>query len=240
MIENNRPDSFDKLAHLITPAPPAWLKQFLQSWAPSVALAGGVEERQPTRAEMLDVLVKMSESAALLTRALGESAIFPFLDVDPIVPLDAPALRAVAFDIYRRATEGAKSPALVDAQGKARAGRGRAMPETAISAQTFCALIIVELFRHFMGKRRLAPTNLKAAEAAELFWQIAGGQRQSWGENPIVAWRKVFKKAMAREIADLPEAVTCLERLRRDISLSEERARQGALDNPVRDGPKSP
>ncbi|MBS0222552.1 MAG: hypothetical protein JSR91_17620 [Proteobacteria bacterium] len=239
MIENSKPENFDKLAQLITSSPPAWLKRFLQDWVPSIALAGAVEERQPTRVKMLKMLTKVSDAAALLSRALEEPAIFEFLDVDPSVPLDAPALRAVAFDIYRRATEGAKSPALANAMGKAKPGRGRAIPEAAISGQTFCALIIVELFRHFTGKSP-APRNMKAAEAAELLWQIAGGQRQSWGENPLVAWRKLFKKAFAPKIADLPEEATRIQEIRRQIRLAEQLAGRFAPDTSVADGPKSP
>ncbi|WP_300779388.1 hypothetical protein [Enhydrobacter sp.] len=98
MIENNKPENFDRLARLIAPAPPHWLKEFLQGWVPSIALAGGVEERQPTRAEMLEVLAEVSEAAALLTRALGESAICEFLNVDPSVPLDAPVTCPVSSD----------------------------------------------------------------------------------------------------------------------------------------------
>jgi hypothetical protein len=89
----------------------------------------------------------------------------------------------------------------VNKAGRTKAGKGRASPFGAFSAQTYCALLIAVAWKHFRG-RYPGSRNRKAAQAAEAYWRATGTERRGWGSDPLTAWRPHFEKAQASTAAD--------------------------------------
>jgi hypothetical protein len=194
-------EAFEPVAQLITPNPPIWLKEHLRRWLPMHPYAA--EILQPSRAEMKEKLDKVGEAASVLIKALRSSAIVEFLDLGADAPLRAPGnVQALLVDIRDRAAAASRSPALVDSKGRTKAGRGRAMPKAGVSAKTYCALLIAETWLYFNGN--YPPTgNKHAAEAADIYWRLSGGERQSWGNDKLTAWRRHFREASGDQSAEI-------------------------------------
>ena len=186
-------EAFEPVAQLIMPKPPIWLKEHLRRWLPMYPYAA--EILQPSRAEMRAILTKVAEAASVLIKALRNSAIVEFLDLGADEPLRAPGnLLATLVDIRDRAAAASRSAALVNSKGRTKAGRGRALPKAGISAKTYCALLIAETWLYFNGNYP-PPRNKQAEEAADIYWRLAGGERQSGGEDKLIAWRRHFQEA---------------------------------------------
>lgn len=176
---------------------PAWLAEHLRRWAPSIFVGRAVEKRQPSRSEMRRCLVKIKDAASLLQRALAEPATREFLEADPFQAIEnIGGLDWVLKDLADRADRASRSPALTTKTGKTRAGRGSATPTGAYSAQTYCALLVAEIWKYFRGNYP-APRNRQAAQAADGLWRAAGGERNGWGDDPLNAWRRHFICARA-------------------------------------------
>jgi hypothetical protein len=196
-------EAFEPVARLIAPKPPVWLKEHLRRWLPMSAYA--VETLQPSRAEMRANLTQVEEAASLLIEALGSPAMVEFLNLGADQPLRAPGnLRASLVDIRNRAKAASRSSALVDFGGRTKAGRGRALPNAGISAQKYCALLIAETWLHFRGEYP-PPRNRQAAEAADIYWRLLGGERQSWGNDKLIAWRRHFQRALKHQSAEMDD-----------------------------------
>jgi hypothetical protein len=165
--------------------------------------AYGVEILQPSRAEVRANLPKVVEAASVLIMALDGSAIVEFLDLGADQPFRAPGnLLATLVDIGNRAAAASRSAALVDSRGRTKAGRGRALPKARISAKTYCALLIAETWLYFNGNYP-PPRNKQAEEAADIYWRLAGGERQSGGEDKLIAWRRHFQDALKNQSAEM-------------------------------------
>jgi hypothetical protein len=202
-LEIAQPDPFEVIAHLIAgeDAPP-WLAEHLKLWIPSIRVARVVEKRQPGRSEMKNRLVKIGKAAALLTRALDEPSTREFLEAGPSGPIEnIGAFGRSLKDLADRADHASASPALADKTGKTRAGRGRATPPGALSAQAYCALLVAEAWRYFHCKYP-PPRSGEAAQAAEAYWRATGVERKGWGNDPLNAWRHHFNAAKALKTAD--------------------------------------
>jgi hypothetical protein len=198
-VPSHRTDDFEAVAKLITRDPPKWLAMHLRDWAPSIFMAYGVDQRQPTRAEMKKILDSISNAAALLQRALAASSVSEFLDAGGQGPMEAVGtFRMMASEVHMRAGAAARLPNIINARGKARAGKGRALPDRAISAQTYCALLIAETSKWFRGEYPAA-RSMEAAQAIDLYWKLAGGQKDSWGKDTLTSWRYHLTKALKVE-----------------------------------------
>ena len=176
---------------------PPWLHGFLFDWAISLALDREVQALQPRRREMRKILRRVGEAAALIRRGLSHSSVRNFLEDEPLGPL--PYLGGLDHslnDLAVRAAQAWGSPHLADSKGKTKAGQGRAATSRSISPQSYCALLIAELWRHFHPHY---PTvrNQKAAQAADIFWRATGKKRKGWGNDPLPAWRHHFKAVRA-------------------------------------------
>ena len=76
-----------------------------------------------------------------------------FLNAAATTPLDAPhKFQIVLGELQIRASRALKLSNLVNSKGKTKAGRGRALPDGAISGQTYCALLIAEIWKRFHGE----------------------------------------------------------------------------------------
>jgi len=144
---------------------------------------------------MRALLIKVEEAASILIRVLGRRAVVDFLDLGSEEPLRAPGnLQSMLVEVRDRAAAASGSSALVDSKGQTKAGKGRASPKRGISAQTYCALFIAETWKHFRDGYP-PPGNKQAQKAAEIYWQLSGGERQSWGNDNLSAWRRHFQNA---------------------------------------------
>jgi hypothetical protein len=208
MAENSAPE-LTEVAGLIAPTnAPAWLTTLLRDWVPSIMLDRGVHMVQPTKAEMRDQLTQMADAAAILQRGLSNVSTKEFLELEGGVHIENfggldHTLRVVG----ERAALSAASPRIA-AAGKAKKGRGRALPSGAISPKAFCALIVAETWAHLRGDQP-APRNQEAAAAADAYWRASGGTTQSWGSDPLTSWSYHFKEAQS------PAAETLRKEVRR-------------------------
>jgi len=183
MCGGARAEALASVARLIKPNPPVWLIEHLRRWLPLFAIAS--EKLQPSRTEMRASLAKVKEAASLLTEALGNTAIVGFLDHGADQPLPAPGnLRVLLTDLSNRAAAAYRSSTLIDSKGRTKAGKGRAWPRAVISTRAYCALFIAETWLYFRGDYP-PPRNRYAAEAADIYWRLAGGERQSCPSSTV-------------------------------------------------------
>jgi hypothetical protein len=194
---------FEPVAELLTPKPPAWLAEQLYRWAPSVRLDQAVQMHQPSRADMRTNLAKINSAAELLSRELAKPAVREFLEPRTMGPIQKFGyLQRMLLDICDRAERASQSPALVNAEGQTKAGKGRAVPEGTSSPQVYCALVIAETWKFFKDNYP-GSRNAEAARAAEEYWRLAGCERQSWGDKPLNAWRRHFEEAASQNMDEL-------------------------------------
>lgn len=206
---------FEEVARLVAGADaPPWLADHLKRWAPSISIDRVIETRQPGRAEMRKLLVLINDAAMLVKNALAQPAIREFLEAVPGGPMENIGMfdRSLR-DLAERSERASSLPALTNKAGKTKAGRGRAMPPSASSSQAYCAALIAETWDDFHD-RYPAPTNHKAAEAADAYWRACekyskdadwrkafGEELRGWGSDPLNRWRPYFKAAKPPALA---------------------------------------
>ena len=148
---------------------------------------------------MRRTLLEFEESLVLVTEALASAWIREFLDVSPHGPIDDPErLTRALEDLQDRATQARTG--LATKAGSTTPGLGKARPE-AMSPRTLCAIMIREAWKH-VHEAAPSPKNRRAAQAAEAYWQAAGGERRGSGKDPLAFWRHHFKKAAASRAKD--------------------------------------
>ncbi len=173
---------------------PPWLPEHLRRWFGSLFVDRGVEQSQPTRAEMRKALGRIEAAALLLDRTLLSAPVLEFLECPSRGPMrKREALVREFADLASRARQSANSENLVTKEGVTRSGRGKAAPPGAFSPLAYCALIIAEAWKHFHGS--YPSRSLNAAAAAEALWRAADGKMQHWGDEPLSCWRYHFEKA---------------------------------------------
>ena len=169
----------------------------LHSWMCDLHRARFVDSQRPTRTRMRQRLDRCEAAAWLLSEELASRWVREFLEADPYDPLpDLDQTIRILEDLADRAHQAGASAALVTEAGVTKAGSGRARPVAAVSAQTYCALIILETWKFFRGVEPL-PRSCEAEEAAEAYWRTAGGGAHSSGDDPLASWRYHFQ--LARE-----------------------------------------
>jgi hypothetical protein len=194
--------TFTDVARLVAGADaPPWLSEHFKRWAPSLALDRCVQAVQPTKAAMKKQLTAVEDAALLLARALSDASTREFLEIAGRTE-NTVALVNPLHDVAERAKRAAASPALSTQAGKTKAGRSRAMPPNAISAKTYCAVLIAETWAYLHG-RHPAPRNLQAAAAANAYWRASRGKATGWGKDPLTGWSPYFKKAKAPAAAPI-------------------------------------
>jgi hypothetical protein len=136
-------------------------------------------------------------AASLIIEELESPWVPEFLGVDPneISPVRDMIIRVLE-DFAGRANRASTSRALATETGTTKPGSGRARSAASVSAQTYCAMIILETWEFIHGAEP-PPKNRRAAEAAEAYWRAAGGEPLSVGEEPLARWRYHFQ--LARE-----------------------------------------
>jgi hypothetical protein len=184
-------EDFQPIAQLVTPNPPEWFREYLHFLYWSVRRISVLGDEQPTRAEMLRTLAEVKTAAKVLMNALGRPVVLEILGTIRLPKVLY--LLAMLRDLHDQARNASQSPILVKMDGRAKPGRGRACAEQTISARTYCALVIAECWKHFNGAYP-APSDRRAAEAAETYWQASIGKKSGIGGIDVLkAWRPHFK-----------------------------------------------
>jgi hypothetical protein len=208
-LEPSETPPFAQIADLIAgPHTPAWLSDHLRRWADSLSLDRAVQQFQPSKAEMRELLIRVLGAAEFLQCAVAHPAVREFLESPPAGPIE----NIVLFDqnlrdLADRAESALKEPTLTNEAGKTKAGRGRAMPPEAASPQIYCAMLISETWKHF-HRRYPGVHNRKAAKAANIYWltcgkdsveqhwrRLFGQEPPGWGRDPLNRWRRYFEMA---------------------------------------------
>ena len=203
MNRHLRPDYLDPfidVARLICrDDPPSWLAEQLWRWNQWLYRDRSVEDSRPSRAQMRKTLVEVGEALAAVTEALGSCWVREFLEASSHSPLADPERLIVALeDLQDRATRALTG--LATKAGSTTPGPGKARPE-AMSPRTLCAIMIWEAWKHVHGAAP-KPRSPRAAQAAEAYWQAAGGEPRSSGKEPLAFWRHHFKRAAASRAKD--------------------------------------
>jgi hypothetical protein len=199
VLEPRTAPIYAKVAALIAPTDtPPWLATMLSNWAPSLALDRGVHANQPTKVRMLESLIQIKKATAFLLQALQDAPTREFLEHEGSVRIEnLGGLYDALQKLSERAALAAASPQISEVSETsttAKKGPGKALPANAYSPKTFCAVIISEIWNYLHGEYP-PPRNLKAAAAAEAYWQASGGVTRPWGSNPFSSWRYHFEQA---------------------------------------------
>jgi hypothetical protein len=223
MLQPKRAPVYDEVASLIAPTEtPAWLRDLLSDWAPTVALSRGVHAQQPTKTEMRKKLINVSNAATCLFQSLQDTATKEFLETEGSVRIEnIGGLQNALQKIGECAATATNSPRISATPTTARRGTGKALPEGAYSPLTFCAVFVSEVWKH-LHYDYPAPTNRKAAAAAHAYWQATGGEIVSWGSDPLSRWKHQFKMARSPEIKKIRLEIQrhCREHSREQAMLS--------------------
>jgi hypothetical protein len=187
-----------KVAQLIAGnCPPKWLEAQLKFLKAKVIFALALEKAQPGRSETRRRLQEINRAAqALATVIEGGDPLLAFLEASgPLVNRNElfHGLRDLADRAERERAE-------IPVTG----GRGKAwVGENELSAQDWCALIVAEAWV-LVHELRPAPSNDRAIEAADAYWQACGGPPSRWRgytSNQRTGWRKHFQRAAGDEFA---------------------------------------
>ena len=192
-------ENFIEVARLIAgDAFPEWLPQLLSNWTSDSFRERWMERHQrPTRAAMRGMLSRFETAACDVIEGLESPWIREFLEAEPNSPLTNPELIIhVLEDLADRANQAWASAALATDAGATKAGSGKARSVASVSAQTYCALLILETWKFFHGAEP-RPKNRKVVAAAEAYWRAARGDPHRSGDEPLASWYYHF--GLARE-----------------------------------------
>jgi hypothetical protein len=211
---SDRPPTFQDVAHLVGGChPPPWLAGHLEWWASSLRAARMVDKDRPTKVLMKKKLNEIKSAALLLQRALTDTPTRKFLELAPsgrIKNVHPHDLRNLA----ERAERAAASPILSTRAGKTKSGSGRALLSDDLSAKSYCAAMIFEMWLYFRHSEP-GPRNQSAAKAADAYWRASGGGSTGWGADSLKGWRPHFEKV--RSTAQAPPVAGLRLVWRRDL-----------------------
>jgi hypothetical protein len=181
------------------------LAESLGRWVGSIFVDRHVHQRQPTRAEMRQVLEQILN---------GDLTADDFPPSDPVVEFLAAFGDASTEACCRRALQ-----SLQTGKSETRRGPGKAIPPKGIAPKTYCALIVSEAWEKVHGSKP-RPKCARAGKAAELLWRAAAGEGHFGEEEPVARWRYHFILADQAEQRDLRKE------FRRHLSLAEHFSKQ--------------
>jgi len=96
---------------------------------------------------------------------------------------------------------------MLDARGKIRSGRGKALLPGSMPARYICAAIISEAVRFLEQKGLSAPTKAKLNQSATHLWTSLLPPLKGWGESRSPSWTRYFKAAEDPRLATLRQEV---------------------------------
>jgi hypothetical protein len=191
------PPGIIEAANIIAPSDaPPWLVTLLTDWLPTLAIDRGVHAIQPTKADMREQMLAVRNAARVLYEGLRNVAVKEFLEVEGAIRIEnLGGLEETLRVIGERARLAASSSQISTSDGKGKKGTGKALPNTAYSPQTFCAVLISEVWNFLRGEYPAA-RNIQAAKAADAYWRATGGiAAHQWGTGSAGRWRYHFEQA---------------------------------------------
>jgi hypothetical protein len=177
--------------------PPPWLARQLHFSICDLRRMRHLDMARPTRVQMRRSIDRLAAAVTVVREELTSLWAPEFLGADPNNPLtELEQHIGWLDDVAFIANQANSSADLVTKTGVTKAGSGRARAAGSISAQTYCALLILVTWEFVHGVEPLSK-NRRAEETAEAYWRAAGGPAHSAGEDPLASWRRHFK--LARE-----------------------------------------
>ena len=174
---------------------PDWLAFHLKQWIPCLLLGRVVLAQQPTRAQVIKQMRGLLAAISTVSAAIVDDAAKGLLELPPAVPLEDAACMRMLTDLAARATGVVEHPDFVTVDGKVRPGRSRALPKSLPSARDDCAGFVADAWEACRGKAP-SPRSVRAAEAAQAFWELVGGASTGWGNTRAPGWRHPFENAV--------------------------------------------
>ena len=218
-MKNASVPTFDDVARLLAPnKTPAWLSDLLRNWGSLLAKDRDLQEKLPSKSEVRQRLLDVKKAIVQITSTLNDSITMIFVEAESNMEIRNIVQLEISLNHLARAVElAAASPAISEAGGKTKKGRGRAVARTTISPKTFCALIVAEAWLSVRGNR---PTlrSQEAAALAQAFWLASGGVASGWGADPRTGWSHHFREARSPAMQSLQTEVQqeCTERAQRE------------------------
>jgi hypothetical protein len=171
---------------------PAWLPKMLRDWKDGPLVVGRmIAAIEPTPTEFRSRIDKVREAADLIIHEMHSPTMRPFLDSPSQGVVSNELVGVALLDFARRFENAGKLGAVTDGAGRTKKGRGRVRTPGRLPPETICAVIIAETWRYFRGEAP-RPGSLKAADAAEKLWRLAGGAGHSAGVEPLTFWKARF------------------------------------------------
>jgi hypothetical protein len=159
-----------------------WLEQILGVYGAEIDNDRKLQDALPSKAVVKKQLIEVKRAAEKILKFLNESPTMVFLEMESNIEIHVARLESDLRQFAKAAEVAAISPAITDASGKTKKGRGRAVARAWISPTAFCALVVAETWLSARG-RRPSVRNQAAARAAQAFWLTCGGTA-GWGSDP--------------------------------------------------------
>jgi hypothetical protein len=180
------------VGEIIIRDPPSWLRDVLCHFSFDFYSAHNTEAMWPTRSRLWDSLAGLGKLSIALSNALDDWAMVAFLTSNSPIDLEAVSqLKASVSKLAASAHQARNVPELVGRDGNVLPGRGKTLLPGEMPAKFVCAAIIAEVWAFFKEKDP-APTNRSAWKAADKFWQ-SWVASESWGDDPLTAWKRYFE-----------------------------------------------
>jgi hypothetical protein len=191
------------------PADADWLDEVFSYFYWDVRCAHSSGQIQPTKAKMLDLLVKAETLAVGLSNVLAGPWPAAYLTANTETCSDE-FFRAGAhyLSVLTSATlQTRKSPKLTAPSGDVRPGRGKATLPQWISPQQTCAAIVEEIWAHFHEGKYPKVHSRPAWAVAQAYWEAATRVMGQPGSDPFSKWSNYFGAAGTPELDVLRKKV---------------------------------
>jgi hypothetical protein len=199
----------DEIAELIVPAgPPPWLRDLLSDLSFEVWSGHSIETIQPTRAELWERLLTINQSSIELSEALQAPFVLAFLASNSDIPFESRQSEIVDFlsTLIAASKKTIDALQLLTPDGKIRPGAGKPRLPGVLPPKYACAAIIAEIRRFFDGTHP-APTNIRAWNAAEQFWNSWIVPADKLVNNPLAKWQRYFEAIMDPDLESIRKEV---------------------------------
>jgi hypothetical protein len=191
---------------LISPTP-AWLTKVLSDFAFEISTQHNIEHMSLTRKDLFEAVSSAQRMAIGFIEFLQTphgpgfvAAHAPEIDEDFRLHLIEP-LQKIARSMN------SVPASMLDARGKIRSGRGKALLPGSMPARYICAAIISEAVRFLEQKGLSAPTKAKLNQSATHLWTSLLPPLKGWGESRSPSWTRYFKAAEDPRLATLRQEV---------------------------------
>jgi hypothetical protein len=176
---------------ILNPAPP-YLCAVLSDWSFEIWSQHSIDSIWPTKAEMRASLAETAGLTINLYDALQDPALKAFLSANSGMSEDS--LDAFASSLPQLAaflSQSRNSPQIVGKDGRILRGPGKAVLPNVMPPKYTCAAIIAEATAHVLEQGHPQPSKRSACAAANRLW-TSWIKSESWGNDPLTAWKPYF------------------------------------------------